>query len=549
VPIRTPTPIESPSADGPVGAGLGSGLGDGNELLGSDGPSLDRAPRVLIVEDNEPLAENVAELFQELGAEASICMDADAALDRAARWTFDLAVVDVRLPRGVRGVDLVPELRALSPDGEVIVVTGNATLDTAIAAVREGVFAYVQKPFDPDDLLALGERALTQVQLRHERAALARELARSEALYRGVVETVDALIVALDRDGRIAFANRAAAERIGRRAASLVGVPFPEAFARGPDRNRLRKAYQDARAGRLAPNLELRVPREGPSNGGEPGDSDAVVIWTLTPLRSETKGPPLVLAAGADVTARRDLERRAAENEAMAAMGELTTGLAHEIRNPLNAAKLQLELLGRRARRLDPVGGQLDGPVRIVKDELGRLSRLAEEFLSLARPRPLARTAVDLRELLDEVVEMHAPLARAEQVTVTVEAEPDLPPADADPERIKQVLLNLVSNAIESMRGHPERRLALAARRPGDGDGGAGWVEVEVRDTGPGLPGEAVADLFRPFVTTKEAGTGLGLPIVQRIVEQHGGLVLVGPGPEGGTSACFRLPSWRNDDG
>ncbi|HJK97576.1 MAG TPA: ATP-binding protein, partial [Polyangiaceae bacterium LLY-WYZ-14_1] len=97
--------------------------------------------------------------------------------------------------------------------------------------------------------------------------------------------------------------------------------------------------------------------------------------------------------------------------------------------------------------------------------------------------------------------------------------------------------------------GHPERRLALAARRPGDGDGGAGWVEVEVRDTGPGLPGEAVADLFRPFMTTKEAGTGLGLPIVQRIVEQHGGLVMVGPGPEGGTSACFRLPSWRNDDG
>jgi len=497
--------------------------------------ALDRAPRVLVIEDNEALAENVAELFDELGAETEVCGTAAEGLDQARRGSFDLAVVDVRLPEGVQGVDLVPELKAVSPDGEVIVVTGSATLDTAIAAVREGVFAYVQKPFDPDDLLALGERALSQVRLRHERAALARELARSEALYRGVVETVDALIVGIDQDGAISFANPAAAERARMGTTELLGRSYAEVFAPRRDASRVRRALEDAKAGRATDALELQVPPPASSNGR--GRSAAVVIWTLTPLRTgPTRTPAVALAAGTDVTLRRALERRAAESEAMAAMGRLTTGLTHEIRNPLNAAKLQLELLSRRARRLDPSGQVLDGPVRVVKDELGRLSRLAEEFLSLARPRQLSPGEVPLRELFDEIIALQRPVIDEDEVVVDVRCDPGVS-CTADRERLKQALLNLVVNAVEAMRGRPDRRLTLSA-----GDTGSDRFEIRVEDTGPGLSPDLVEDVFDPFVTTKEAGTGLGLPIVRRIVEQHGGSIVVEPADGGGARARMVLP-------
>lgn len=485
------------------------------------------APRILIVEDNVALAENIAELFAELGVHTTLCSDATSALDVAADDPFDLAIVDMRLPEGVRGVDVIPALRRTSPNGEVIVVTGSATLDTAIAAVQEGVFAYVQKPFDPVDLIALGERALTQVQLRYERSSLARELARSEALHRGLVESVDALILGLDAEARIVFANRAASDAVGHAVPDLIGRVCPEVFTGdAADHRRCTRAIERAAEGVVTRNLEVPL---------DAGPDARLVVWAFTPIRTEATGGPVVLVTGSDVTERRALERRTAEVEAMAAMGELTTGLAHEIRNPLNAANLQLELLSRRARRAgaDETFGE---PIRLVQEELRRLSRLAEEFLNLARPRQLSFERLALPDLVEEVVAAQRPVADSLSVEVAIENEPDLPVVEADAGRIKQVLLNLVSNAFEAMRGPGERRLTVATRREG------GSVAVEVRDTGPGVPATIAGELFRPFVTTKEAGTGLGLPIVKRIVELHGGSVRIGPSAGGGTVARFTLP-------
>src|SRR5690606_17378625 len=172
-------------------------------------PSLARGRRAmkraessaLIIEDNLVLADNVRELLEEVCDRVFIAPDADRGLTIAAEPQVDLAIVDVRLPGPLSGIDLVPHLRRASPRAEVILMTGNATVDTAAAAVRHGVFAYVLKPFGSQDLVSLAERALAQVALRRERALLAAELEASEALHRGVVDTVEALIVGVDRRG------------------------------------------------------------------------------------------------------------------------------------------------------------------------------------------------------------------------------------------------------------------------------------------------------------------------------------------------------------
>lgn len=489
-------------------------------------------PRVLVVDDNEALAENIAELFEDAGTSTQLVADAESADAVARSHGFDLAIIDLRLP-GVSGVELLPMLRRACPDGEVVLITGNATLDTAIEAVRQGVFAYVQKPFDPDDLLALGLRALAQVSLKQERAALARELAQSEAVHRGVVESVPALIVGIDDEGRVQFVNQFTARTLGWRPRDVRGKPFLEVAAVEDDRAALEDAVRRARRGDRPNETELRVS----SRSGE----TRVVRWMVVPLLAES-GARLVLAIGTDVTERIALERRTAQSEAMATMGTLTAGLAHEIRNPLNAAKLQLELLSRSSKKVEDqdVASRMRDRVRIVQEELSRLSAMLDDFLALARPRGIERRPFLVMPLVAEVVQLQGPLAHDQNVQIGL-----VPGAWCDVEvvgdraKVKQVLVNLIGNAVDAMRGQHGGLITIDAHA----DPTDRAIEIRVTDTGPGIPDGVAHQLFQPFVSMKEAGTGLGLAIVKNIVEQHGGRVQIERAEPRGTTVRFTLPT------
>jgi len=304
--------------------------------------------RVLVVEDNRALAENLAELLRDEGYDARLAASTTEAIETAAAHGFDLALVDVGLAHDDTGLDMLPRLRLHSVHGEIIVMTGNASLRTALQALEQGVYGYVPKPFAPLQLLDLVKRALAQSALKLEKHALAQRLAASEALYRGVVETVEAAIVGLDRTGVVQLANRFAHEALALPPAALGGIAFASLWNRP---GLAARAIAQAAAGETVTDVE-----------GRHGDAARVrtVRWTFMPLVSprSISGSLLaasVLAVGLDITDRLALEKKQAEAEAMAATGTLATSLAHEIRNPLNAATLQLELLMRRARRVtDP---------------------------------------------------------------------------------------------------------------------------------------------------------------------------------------------------
>jgi signal transduction histidine kinase/FixJ family two-component response regulator len=477
---------------------------------------LDRdRPRVLVVDDNRPLAENLVELFEDLDVEGRVATTAAEALEAIQDRTA-LAVVDVGLP-DASGLQLLRSLRAANPNGEVILMTGQGSLETAIAAVRHGAYAYLLKPVDTDELLTLVERALAQVQLRAERTSLARALAASEALYRGVVDHVEAWIVGIDREDRVALMNRRASEGLeqsglaengtGAPVERLFGAPFAEALVA-------------ARGGETAP-FELT-------------HGERVVRWQLTAV-AEARTVVDVLALGLDVTEQRALERRNARAEAMAAIGVLTTGLAHEIRNPLNAAGLQLQLLSRRLRKLELEGEQGDAlgePVALVRRELSRLSSLLDDFLGLARPTVLRAEPVDLGELVRHVVSLLTPLCAEKGVQLEARVTEDLV-AEVERGRIEQVLTNLVGNACDAVESGGSIAVALGPAE--------GAVELVVGDSGPGF-GEAPEKLLQPFFTTKSAGTGLGLTIVRRIAEMHGGELSLGASALGGAEVRMRLP-------
>jgi signal transduction histidine kinase len=237
---------------------------------------------------------------------------------------------------------------------------------------------------------------------------------------------------------------------------------------------------------------------------------------------------------------KRELARRAQVTEKLAAVGTMTAGLSHEIRNPLNAAALQLSVLERRVRRLpeELQPGLLD-PLLLVRDEIRRLDHILEDFLQFARPREFKPEAVELRPLMQRVLDLLVNQADARRVRLELAGDggASVPPIWGEEPQLRQVLINLTLNALDAA---PEEGLVrLSVLRDGDMAG------LIVDDNGPGIPPENRHRLFEPFFTTKAQGSGLGLSIVHTIVTQHGGALAVEKSPEGGARFIVRLPLAR----
>lgn len=466
-----------------------------------------RHATVLIVDDHRDLAENVCEILEQgldTELECSIALSAKEASDvcDAESTHLDLAFVDLRLP-DADGVQLLGQIKSRCPYAEVVIITGDATVESAIAAVGAGAFSYVLKPFRPTDLVLTAQQALAQVHLTREREILRRELEQSERRHREVVEAVPAFVLALDADGRISIWNRRLEEVTGLSRDQMIGKPGSDLVGEG--------------------NRKLSL-----ESGGH-----RLVRWQ----RAELTGPdgkPVTYAMGVDVTDERDMMLRTLRAERLAAVGTLAAGLAHEVRNPLNSATLQLQVLRRRVERGSTSAEDLLPIVGIVHDEIQRLDRLVTDFLSFAQPRPLRLEPVRIDELVGGLIDLVRPEAESAGVEVKTELRAGTGTVAIEAERMRQVLLNLMRNGVEAM-GRDGGTLTIRTA-PADALGNA---RIEVEDSGPGFPEEA--PIFDAFYTTKEAGTGLGLAIAFRIVSDHGGSLTAESRP-GRTRFVVALP-------
>lgn len=508
-----------------------------------------RRSRLLIIDDNVELVGTLhavlmsAELSDGRGASNTIevvtASRGDEGLAIALAQGFDVAIVDVKLP-DTSGVDLIARLRAACPFGEVVLITGFATMDAAMGALRSGAYAFIPKSFRPEELISTVEQALTKVRLAREREELERR-------YRALVELTDVLVVGLDAAGRVALFNRKAALFAGVEPSAALGCSFAERWMPGEDRARMVEAVASARMGRTqeieTAFVDAESVRRGPALVSSRELRDAPtrrrVRWHLSMARGGGDEAALVYGFGIDVTERRALEQRAADAEALSAMGTLALNLAHEVRNPLNAAVLQLHLLGRQVDKLaidDEARAALRHKGQIVGDEIGRLSRLLTEFLELARPRAPVRELVHFARLVEDVLDLEQGSAAARRVEVVREIASDCVIV-GDPEKLKQVVLNLVVNALEAMKEGG----TLTVRVTSSGE----EARLFIDDTGAGIDAASLAQVFDPFFTTKEAGTGLGLSIVRKIVDQHRGEVRIESQQAVGTRVTVTLPRGR----
>jgi signal transduction histidine kinase len=232
----------------------------------------------------------------------------------------------------------------------------------------------------------------------------------------------------------------------------------------------------------------------------------------------------------------RQLEHAQAEarrSERLAALGQLSAGLAHEIRNPLGVIKGSAEMLAKKMQASNPLASELAGN---ISSEVNRVNGLVSRFLDFARPSKLELRAEDVAEILERALKAVREQKPEAGVNVEREFASALPRVMLDAGLCEQMFINLAQNAYESMAGKGGTlRVKLA---PAQENGRAG-VAIEMQDTGPGVPAELREQIFNPFVTTKAAGVGLGLSIVSKIVDDHRGSIRVTSEP--GRGACFRV--------
>lgn len=223
------------------------------------------------------------------------------------------------------------------------------------------------------------------------------------------------------------------------------------------------------------------------------------------------------------------------QSERLVAMRTLSAGLAHEVRNPLNAARLQLELLERRLRRQFGDDPKLVEPSELANHEITRLTALLDDFLAFARPPELHLSDQDVVEICQHVLELEKPLAEKRGIELAFREPPALD-AQIDTGKIHQVVQNLVRNGLEAAPrgGHVTIEL----------HDGRGAVHIRITDDGPGIPEDVLARIYEPFFSTKEGGTGMGMAIVHSLVTLHGGTIDVTTGKTG-TSFEITVPRRR----
>jgi len=228
-------------------------------------------------------------------------------------------------------------------------------------------------------------------------------------------------------------------------------------------------------------------------------------------------------------------QEEARRSERLAALGQMSAGLAHEIRNPLGVIKGSAEMLHQKLGESNPLAGELAG---YISTETNRLGALVTRFLDFARPLHAELSPQEITPVLDRALHSVSLGGKDSRVRIERHYEPNLPLVPLDESLCEQAFVNLIQNAYDAMCGNGGTLTMTAQRASRSNRDG---VEVRIADTGPGIPPELREQIFNPFVTTKEAGVGLGLSIVSKIVDGHHGTIRVENASENGQGAAFVL--------
>jgi signal transduction histidine kinase/FixJ family two-component response regulator len=528
-------------------------------------------PVILVVDDEPHIVRLCQRILQNEHFSVVGVTSGHQAVEYLSRQAADLLLVDVRMP-DMDGFQVINAARALLPDLAVVIMTGFGTVETAIQALRRGADGLLLKPFNLDDLVETVRDALRERERRQD-AAAAHSL-------RPLFEVGERLFSEVDPEKLMEVIVTVVAEQLRCSATALFqydqqkkqyqlaarwGQPIPEGWCQTRD-SFAKKMLADE--GPALISVDQQVQTEMEAKIKQAGFSSCLCV----PILHQAGMDLLIALRGADQPAFRkpDLDlfviltrqsglalenaglyekerqyvqqiertRQAMDRtERMVAAGRLTASIAHEINNPLQSLSNCLHLAGR---------SELDSQDRqkylsLANTEMDRLMQIVQQMLDFYRPGVRDRRMVNLNEIINQVLLMMQAQLEGGDIEIETDLVGNLSAVMVVASQIKQVLINLILNAMEAMPGGG--KVYIRTIYPDwDGSGTRG-VSIFVEDTGPGIPSEQSERIFEPFTSSKEQGTGLGLSVSEGFVSAHGGSLTLVSGGEAraDAGACFRI--------
>jgi len=349
-----------------------------------------------------------------------------------------------------------------------------------------------------------------------------------KGLARHILESIPTGVLTVNEDGIITTANPTAETILERPVASLLGKPYGVVFGEGHPIQVL--LSQILHHGGSMRSKEITF-------DSQKGEVRTIRISSVD-LTGDDGKPAGMIFQLHDVTEWLALEKQVNEAQRLAALHTLSAGVAHELRNPLSALDLNLHLLEEELRETTDLSGRANEYFQVLNTELSRLSAILDNIMRYAQSRPENFQVVNIHSLVSHVTQLlqHEAEDRNQQLQVSVPT--DLPNVQGDETQITQALINIVINAFQAMSTGGICRIIVQERERQE----RRWVEIAVHDSGQGIAPQSLVHIFDPFYTTKETGTGLGLAVAHRILQNHGGRIDVTPLPGEGTSVALSLP-------
>ncbi len=489
-------------------------------------------PRVLVVDDELGMREGMSRLLKNRGFETGTAEDGAQALERLEQVEYPIVLVDLKMP-GMDGFEFLKRVKVSEREIICVVVSAFATIESAVQTTKMGAFDFVVKPFTPDDLMLVVNRAVEKwrlsretTRLRAERDAHLLQLATEKSRLRTIMQSMADGLLVINIDRQVVLDNAAARRLLGRADASCVSVPI-ETLIPNQEVHREIQRLLDVRDDTLF-YLEW-----------EPDDAEAAgfpmaLRVKLASIRDESNRFLGVVVLLSDISGPKEYERMKTRFISM---------VAHEIRSPIGAVESYLNLFEDGIYLDDPE--RIRGIARRCLDRTTALLALVEDLLEITRRDGPSKKKniekVDVAALLRDLVEFHGPSARERGISLKTQVTGNRHVIDADPGDVERVIGNLLSNAIKYNKDSGKVFIRL--------EDVCDAIRLEVQDTGIGMTPEETKRLGEEFYRIKNSktraitGTGLGLSLVKKIVASYNGVLEIDSTPDEGSSFRVSIPA------
>ncbi len=493
--------------------GFADNSGNGEGALG-----LRYTPRILVVDDEARIRDACRLVLEECGYEVCLASDGQEGLQRILDHHYDIILLDLMMPE-LSGFDVLARVKSLHPDTVVVVISGYATLEHSVDAMKKGAFDFIPKPFTPEHLRVTVSKAID-----HTRAL--RDIAQTQSRIRTMVNRLSDGVMCTNHEHRVVLANPAFLRMIGCPKESVRGLRIDEFMENSELSVLIREALEPEMAGRLECAREMIFEERVHSD-------PAVFSVRCAPFRDRSGRSLGVITVIHDITALKQMDRMKSEFVSM---------VSHEIRSPMNSVLMQLQVV------LDGLAGDLTTKQQEIlmraSEKIRNLADMTSELLDLARIESglisLERERVDMSEIIRDQVAFHLPRAESASVNLAADIPETLPWILADRRNMEEVLSNLITNAIKYSPNGGTVTVSASF--------GTDTLCIRVRDTGIGMDDAEQHRLFQRFYRVKNEktrfihGTGLGLALVKSILESHQGRIKVESRPGEGSTFFVFLP-------